>query len=96
MLFDGPFENAQLAEASSSGEPLALGNINYILNPMSTGINTDGRNEYQSPETLGSAESYAASPQSRISRESHSIRRIETDPKVSFLLRHFSEQPGKW
>ncbi|KFX94455.1 hypothetical protein V490_04355 [Pseudogymnoascus sp. VKM F-3557] len=36
------------------------------------------------------------SPKSQISQAPEPVWPIETDPQVAFLLRHFSEQPGKW
>lgn len=43
-----------------------------------------------------SLSSHVNSPQSQRSQGPATMRPVETDPEVAFLLRHFSEQPGKW
>ncbi|KAJ5812456.1 Zn(II)2Cys6 transcription factor [Penicillium riverlandense] len=59
------------------------GNIDFILNPMSAKI---------SPESPELTDNYPRSQSCTLQKDSP----VQTDPEVSFLLRHFSEQPGKW
>jgi hypothetical protein len=79
----------------SDSEPLPASSdyLSFILNPSTTHFPP------HTPESLDRAQSacvpdtshYASSPTSPLSEP-----RLETSPEIAFLLRHFSEGPGRW
>lgn len=74
--------------------------FDFLLRPAPSTLGYHARRgshaSYVSSGTSRSVYQYADSPQSHTSQGQRSTRAVETDPEVAFLLRHFSEQPGKW
>lgn len=78
-----------------------LTNIGFILNPLPEDIRAqadrDSHAIFARPSSsAASPESYLSYSPSRLSGEQKRAYPVETEPEVAFLLRHFSEQPGKW
>lgn len=85
----------EITETLSGSGPLPASSdyLNFILNPSAANFPP------QTPESPGGVQSgcasemdhYVSSPTLPLSEP-----RLETNPEVAFLLRHFSEGPGKW
>ncbi|OTA65071.1 hypothetical protein K449DRAFT_392154 [Hypoxylon sp. EC38] len=73
-----------------SPEERSSTNIEFILNPLPRDIRAQTSGDPASPE------SYLNYSPLRLSGEQKKAQLVETEPEVAFLLRHFSEQPGKW
>ena len=101
-VFDGPFEHSSLDNEPgvSSISPLAAtsssNNLNFLLNPASAmdspidpSLMSPAANQ-PPPASLLTASSQDNTPGPRSHGEA------ESEHKVAFLLRHFSESPGQW
>ncbi|KAL1864378.1 hypothetical protein VTK73DRAFT_5941 [Phialemonium thermophilum] len=85
--------------APTTHEPGLPSNIELILNPSTSQLSRDDARGYRAsfspPDSfLSPADLFGLSgtPQAVLQR----AHPVETDPEVAFLLRHFSEQPGRW
>ncbi|OTA91059.1 hypothetical protein M434DRAFT_13486 [Hypoxylon sp. CO27-5] len=85
---------------SGSREERPPTNIDFILNPLPQDIRaqTGGDSDaiFARLGSVASLESYPNYSSLRLSGEHKREQPVETEPEVAFLLRHFSEQPGKW
>ena len=100
-----PFNNVEstsgLGPFACSPDERPSNYIDFILNPVSkNGVRSESvggiRALFAAPGSSASPESYTDYHSSHLSLESRRVQPVETDPEVAFLLRHFSEQPGKW
>ncbi|KAI1411456.1 hypothetical protein F5Y13DRAFT_201021 [Hypoxylon sp. FL1857] len=75
-------------------------NIEFILNPLPKEVRAQtGEGSHAicaQPGSAASPESYLNYSPLRLPGEQKREQLVETEPEVAFLLRHFSEQPGKW
>ena len=92
------FEGLSPQMGTSEAQYRLSANIDFILNPHPTtpGLAAQRHSHagLASPHTP--VDHFTGSPESHVSRGSQRPRQIETDAEVAFLLRYFSEVPGKW
>ncbi|KAI1370973.1 hypothetical protein F4677DRAFT_450924 [Hypoxylon crocopeplum] len=97
---DGFRRLPEFNQFSGSPKERSLTNIDFILNPLPKDVCAQaGGNShaiFARPGSAASPESYLDYSPSRLSGEQKRAQPVETEPEVAFLLRHFSEQPGKW
>lgn len=71
-------------------------NLNFLLNPASA-MNSPIDPSLMSPEANQTFPTSNAKPKSQSGRQSkRSDGEAESEQKVAFILRHFSESPGQW
>lgn len=98
-VYDGSVEQLPPDVSTPESHDFRLSNnIDFILNPYTTGFDPVAYRHSRTASASGHipSELYAESPESTMSRGSKGPRQVETDPEVAYLLRYFSEVPGKW